>query len=59
MPVLFVAGELERAYSVSSAIKRLNAVAPNIDTYMISDAAHDVCFTQPDLASMRILEFLA
>jgi pimeloyl-ACP methyl ester carboxylesterase len=59
MPVLFVAGEEERAYSVPNAIERLNAVAPRIETCMIPNAAHDVCFTRPDLASQRILEFLA
>jgi pimeloyl-ACP methyl ester carboxylesterase len=59
MPVLFVAGELERFYSVPKAVKRLNEVAPNIDTCMVPGAAHDVCFTQPELATERILEFLA
>lgn len=58
MPTLFLTGENEIIYSVPSTIKRLQAVAPNIEIKVIKNAGHDLPFAQPKQVNQAILDFL-
>jgi len=58
IPVLYLAGENEKMYSVNKAVERLNRIAPDIETEVIPNTGHCLMFTYPDLVNERILEFL-
>lgn len=58
IPVLYLAGENEKMYSVKKAVERLNRIAPDIRTEVIPNTGHCLMFTQPDSVDQRILEFL-
>ena len=58
IPVLYLAGENERMYSVQEAVERLNRIAPDISTEVIPNAGHCLMFIYPDTVNVRILEFL-
>ena len=58
MPVLFLVGENEKTFPPYKAIRRLNEVAPQIETEIIPQAGHDLNFAQADLVSQKVLEFL-
>jgi pimeloyl-ACP methyl ester carboxylesterase len=57
-PTLYIAGEHEKAHDPREAIKRLNAVAPRIETELIPGTGHDLMFTHAGSVNRRILEFL-
>jgi len=58
-PVLYVVGENERVCSsASKALSRLNAVAPQIRTELLTGCGHDVFWMRPDDASRVALDFL-
>ena len=59
-PTLFIVGENEVIYSGSGAdaIRRLNEVAPEIETALIPDCGHDLTIIQTELVNREILEFL-
>jgi len=59
VPVLFMIGENEKIYSPHKVIQRLNSVAPEIETRLISNAGHDLAMAQPAIVNEAILEFLA
>ena len=40
VPVLYIAGENEKKYSVSEAVKRLHSKAPMIETEVVPNAGH-------------------
>ena len=58
VPVLYVAGELEQMCSVQTAVARLNAVAPQVETAIIPGAGHDLPLGKPHLLVQRVLQFL-
>jgi pimeloyl-ACP methyl ester carboxylesterase len=58
IPTLFLVGENEKIYPARAAVKRLNTVAPQIKTEIISNAGHDQLLVQTDLVNRKILEFL-
>jgi pimeloyl-ACP methyl ester carboxylesterase len=58
VPCLFVVGEYEKIYSAQAAVRRLNRVAPQVKTEIISGAGHGLTLTQPDLVARKVLEFL-
>ena len=58
IPVLYLAGENEKMYSVKEAVNRLNNTAPNIKTEVIPNTGHCLMFAYPDLVNKKILEFL-
>ena len=58
VPVLYIAGENEKMYSVNDAVARLNSLAPGIVTEVIPNTGHCLMFTRPELVSERILDFL-
>lgn len=57
-PTLFMVGENEKMYPAQKAVSRLNLVAPQIKTEIISQAGHDLTFAQADVVNGRILDFL-
>lgn len=57
-PALFLVGENEKLYSAQKAITRLNNIAPQIETEIISDSGHDLLFVQNELVLNKIIEFL-
>jgi pimeloyl-ACP methyl ester carboxylesterase len=59
VPILYIAGADERICSTALAVERLAAVAPDIETSVVPDAAHDACWVQPDTINSRVMEFLA
>ncbi len=58
VPALFIVGENEKIYSAQDAVKRLNAVAPQIRTEIIPRAGHDLTIVQAELVNKRVVEFL-
>jgi pimeloyl-ACP methyl ester carboxylesterase len=58
IPVLYLAGENEKMYSVKDAVIRLNSLAPGVITEVIPNTGHCLMFTYPELVSERILDFL-
>jgi pimeloyl-ACP methyl ester carboxylesterase len=59
VPVLYIAGANDRVCSTARAVERLAAVAPDIETAVVPDAAHDACWVQPDMVGSRVMGFLA
>ncbi|MEM8529998.1 MAG: alpha/beta hydrolase [Chloroflexota bacterium] len=59
-PTLFLIGENDVVFSASaaSAIERLHTVAPQIATYLVPDAGHDVLIAQTELVNQKISDFL-
>jgi len=57
-PTLFLVGEHEKIYDAHKAVQRLNDVAPQIQTEIIPNAAHDLIFVQADVINRRVLAFL-
>lgn len=58
VPTLFMVGENEKIYSPDKVLKRLNRVAPQIQTKLIMNAGHDLTMAQADAVNNFILEFL-
>ncbi len=57
-PVLYLAGENEKMHSVGEAVKRLNSIAPIIETEVVPNTGHCLMFCCPDLVNDKILDFL-
>lgn len=57
-PVLYLAGENEKMYSVHEAVGRLNRISPNIKTEVVPNTGHCLMFTHPELVNKKILDFL-
>jgi len=58
IPIFFLVGEHETAYSAGDAISRLNRVNPRIRTELISGTGHDLMFTHTEIVNQKILDFL-
>ena len=58
VPVLYLVGENEKMHSVPDAVNRLDRIAPMIECEVVPNAGHCLMFSNPDLVSDRILEFL-
>lgn len=58
VPTLFLVGENEKTFSPQKAIQRLNKIAPQIKTEVISKAGHDLNFAQASLINYKVLDFL-
>ena len=58
VPVLYMAGENEKMYSVTEAVKRLDSISSNIRSEIVPNTGHCLMFSRPDLVSSKILEFL-
>lgn len=58
IPVLFLAGENEKMYSVKDAVNRLNTISPGIRTEIIPNTGHCLMFAYPDIVNEKILDFL-
>lgn len=59
VPTFFLIGENDVLYSVQKALQRLKAVAPHIQTEVISNAGHDLLIVQTALVNQKIVTFLA
>ena len=59
VPILFMIGENEKICSPHEALKRLNRVAPQIQTKLIMNAGHDLTMVQAEIVNDMILEFLS
>jgi pimeloyl-ACP methyl ester carboxylesterase len=59
VPALFIVGENEKIYSPKTAVKRLNRLAPHIQTEIIPGAGHDLTLAKPDVVARKVLDFLA
>lgn len=55
---LFIVGEHEKIYSASKAVRRLNTLAPQVQTVIIPEAGHDVLSLQTERVNNEVLEFL-
>ena len=58
VPVLYLAGEQERFCSPHSAVSRLAAVAPQIETMVFKNVGHELVQLEAQAVSRRLLEFL-
>ena len=58
IPVLYIAGENERMYSVEGAVERLKRVSPEIQTVVVPNAGHCLIFMNPEILNTHILDFL-
>lgn len=58
VPTLYVVGENEKICSPSKAIKRLNKVAPQINTTVIPNAGHDLMLVDPEGVNESVIAFL-
>lgn len=58
IPMLYIAGENEKMYSVKDAVERLNRIAPEIKSVVIPGTGHCLNFMYPDLLNKYIIEFL-
>lgn len=58
VPVLYIAGENEKMYSVKEAVNRLESISPTIICEVIPNTGHCLMFSRPDLVSDIILDFL-
>lgn len=58
IPVLYLAGENEKMYSVKGAVERLNRIAPQIKTVIVPNTGHCLIFMHPEIVNEHILEFL-
>ncbi len=58
VPALFLVGENEKIYPAGEAIRRLNRLAPQVQTAVIPHAGHDLAFVQAELVDQLILDFL-
>jgi pimeloyl-ACP methyl ester carboxylesterase len=58
VPVLFVFGENEKMYNAQHAVKRINDIAPHIETNIIPNCGHDLFIVQPEIVNKKILDFL-
>lgn len=58
VPTLFMVGENEKIYSPMDAVKRINSIAPQVNTVIIPNAGHDLPISQPDLVNDHIIDFL-
>ncbi len=59
VPILFMVGENEKIYSPHEVLKRLNKMAPQIQTKLIMNAGHDLTMVQAKTVNNMILEFLS
>ena len=58
VPTLYVVGENEKICSPSKAIKRLNKVAPKINTTVIPNAGHGLMLVDPEGVNENVIAFL-
>jgi len=58
VPCLFLVGEHEKMYPAQKAVSRLNRLAPQIQTIIISHAGHDLTFVQAEQVTKKMLDFL-
>jgi hypothetical protein len=49
---------MKKTFSPQKAVQRINKIAPQIKTEIISKAGHDLNFAQADLINNKVLEFL-
>lgn len=59
IPTLFLVGANEKTFPPHKATRRLNKLAPQIQTEIIPAAGHDLNFAQADLVNQKVLQFLA
>jgi pimeloyl-ACP methyl ester carboxylesterase len=58
VPALFLMGEHEKTFSTPKALRRLQQVAPHLQTELIPQAGHDLSFAQAQLVNEKALAFL-
>lgn len=58
IPTLFLVGDQEVIYQPQAALDRLNLVAPEIRTFLVPNAGHDLTIVQSDLINDRITSFI-
>ena len=58
LPILFLSGENEIVYSVKKATRRLQSLAPNVETQIVKNAGHDLPIARPKEVNQAILNFL-
>lgn len=58
IPILYLAGESEKMYSVKGAVERLNAISPGIITEVIPNTGHCLMYAYPDIVNKKIDDFL-
>jgi pimeloyl-ACP methyl ester carboxylesterase len=58
VPMLFLVGENEKIYDAQVAVKRINEIAPQIETDIIPNCGHDLLIAQTEIVNRKVLEFL-
>lgn len=58
VPTLLLIGEHETVGSAAKAMRRVRAVAPQIEAELVPGAGHDLPIAQRELVTRRVLEFL-
>jgi pimeloyl-ACP methyl ester carboxylesterase len=58
VPTLFLVGENDVTYSAHQAIRRLETVAPQVETSIAPEADHHLAIVKPDWVSDNVLKFL-
>jgi pimeloyl-ACP methyl ester carboxylesterase len=59
VPTFYLVGENEVLYSAQKAVQRLDEVAPQIGTEVITKAGHDLTVVQAEMVNQKALKFLA
>ena len=58
VPTLAMFGENEKLFSPNKAIKRLNKIAPQIETQLLQDGGHDLSLAQAESVNKLIINFV-
>ena len=58
VPVLYLAGENEKMYSVKDAVNRLDSISPSFTSVIIPNTGHCLMFSNPGMVNDKILGFL-
>lgn len=58
VPTLYLVGENEKVYPAKKAMQRLDDLAPQIKSKIITDAGHDLLSVQPEIVNEEVLKFL-
>jgi pimeloyl-ACP methyl ester carboxylesterase len=58
MPLLYIAGDLDKFVSASSAVTRLAKLVPHSETMVFDGIGHELEFIERDAVTRRVLEFL-
>ena len=57
VPVFYIIGEHEKAFSLKKCLKRVKEKAPRAKIEIVNDAGHDIVMVQPEIVSEKLTTF--